>query len=121
MKAKGSQSVKLFGTGNETRDYIFILDIARALNCIVEGALFKGECYNLGYGTQYSLKDVAMRFYEYLGWHGNLLFSGETREGDPVHLHADIRKLTNIGFSPEISIDEGLNEYAKWVQSEPSE
>jgi dTDP-glucose 4,6-dehydratase/UDP-glucose 4-epimerase len=118
MKSKNDR-INLFGSGNETRDYIYVSDIVNAVDCIIMNASFDGECFNLGYGKQYALKEVSRCFFDFLHWNGELTFSGEKRLGDPDYWEADITKLKNIGFRPAVSITEGLKKYAEWVKGIP--
>lgn len=115
LKSRKGQCVELFGTGEETRDYVFISDIVSAIEVVIHAAKFKGECYNVGSGQSHSLQEIATLFFGYLNWNGELLFSGRKRAGDPDYWAADISKLKNLGFIPKVMIDEGIKKYAEWV------
>ena len=120
-KSKKESRVTLFGNGNETRDYIFVDDIVSALDCIIAKNPFECECYNVGYGKQSRLKDVVALFFDSLNWHGDVQFTGEKRIGDPDFWQADISRLSALGFSPRITIEEGIKKYVEWAKSVSSD
>ncbi|MBL0742457.1 NAD-dependent epimerase/dehydratase family protein [Chryseolinea lacunae] len=119
LKARKSNRVELFGTGEETRDYIYVSDIVSTLNTLVHHAPCDGESYNVASGKSYTLKEIASHFYTCLGWDGTLTFSGQKRAGDPDFWEADISKLKGLGFVPQVTIEEGIKKYAEWVSSVP--
>lgn len=118
-KSQGSSEIRLFGTGQESRDFIYISDVVRALALLVEApSYFDGRSLNLATGREHCVKDVAEILLGHLGWTGNLTFSGEHRKGDPVHWRADTSRFDALGFSPMVAIEEGLREYAKWLDTQ---
>ena len=106
--------VSLMGNGTETRDFIHVRDIAKALFLLSKKASFKGEVYNLGSGIQVSIKELAKEMICLMDKDAPLIFSGEVRLGDPLMWQADIRKISSIGFNISIGLKEGLSDYIKW-------
>jgi UDP-glucose 4-epimerase len=117
-KATNSTAISLFGTGNESRDFIHVKDIARVIELIIQKGAFTAEYYNVANGTEAMIREVAEEFLNQLGWKGNLSFKGETRVGDPSNWRADISKIRAFGYIPEYNIPEGLKAYVKWLQEE---
>ena len=110
--------VDLFGTGNETRDFIFVDDVIQAILAVVKNASFSGESYNLANGEQLTIKSVVECFYRHIGWKGTLNFLGSNREGDPLNWEADIDKIKSLGYRQTVGIEQGLKQYAEWLQEE---
>jgi UDP-glucose 4-epimerase len=108
--------IELFGTGEETRDFIFIEDILRAIDLVIESASFCGESINVANGVQISIKEAVFSFYELLGWKGNIKFKGENRIGDPLNWMADISELTRLGYKQKVGLKIGLSEYVRWLR-----
>jgi len=115
-KSLAQSSVTLFGTGNETRDYIYIDDILQAIQLVIEKTDFVGECLNVANGRQYSTFDVVKNFYRQLGWNGAIKFAGNNRAGDPLHWEADITKLKQLGYQQQYDINTGLSKYVQWLK-----
>ncbi len=116
-RSKMSHLIELFGTGMEARDFIYIDDILKAIDCIIESAEFNAAVYNLAGGKACYIKQVAEIFLDALRWKGDLKFTGNHRLGDPDFWQADISKISELGFSPGISLEEGIQKYVKWLSS----
>lgn len=110
-----TDTIELFGTGNETRDFIYIDDLCNAINCVISNAPFYGECINVASGTETSIATAADYFCKNLIPNKKIIFNGKVKQGDPLNWRADISNLTSLGFSPSISIEEGLLNYSKWI------
>lgn len=115
-KTSNSTEITLFGTGNETRDYIYIDDLMKSIALIIENEAFEGSVYNVSSGIQTTIKEATMILLKNLDWKGELNFNRENRIGDPIHWHADITKLKKLGFSPSFTMNQGLKEVAEWMK-----
>lgn len=114
-KTKQSSAIVLFGTGDETRDYIFINDIVKAIDCVVEHDEFSGSVYNIGHGEAQSLRKISKLFLNAIGWSGSLNFTGLRRVGDPDYWEADISRISSLGFAPSTTLEEGIKKYVEWL------
>ncbi|MES2655427.1 MAG: SDR family oxidoreductase [Bacteroidota bacterium] len=117
QKSLQQAPVNLFGTGNETRDFIYIDDLMEVLNCIIQKAPFDGESYNIGSGIQVKINEAVSTFYSHLNDQIQYGFTGEHKIGDPDNWVADISKIQQIGFSPKYNINKGLELTANWLKS----
>ena len=114
-KASNSNIVDLFGTGKESRDFIYITDLLKAVNLVILKSKFNAEIINVASGKELYIKDVVSVFYSLINGEVNFNFLGQKREGDPSNWKADISKIEGYGFKSEFSIEEGLKEYVKWL------
>jgi UDP-glucose 4-epimerase len=114
-KALEHPVVELLGTGDETRDFIHALDVARGIHTIIAGGRFEGEVYNLATGQETTIRDLAERLVAALGRPRKIRFTGVRREGDPERWRADISRLRSLGFTPQVTLEAGLADYARWV------
>ena len=76
QKAVLSQSVKLQGTGSESRDFVHALDIAHALMLVATAAPMAGEVYNLATGQEVKIVDLAGLVLKAVDYQGKLDFDG---------------------------------------------
>ncbi|MBI5722730.1 MAG: NAD-dependent epimerase/dehydratase family protein [Planctomycetes bacterium] len=102
------------GTGNESRDFMHVKDVAGALERIVQ-ADFAG-LINVSSGQETTIRQLCELLSGLLGCARPVEFTGLVRTGDPVNWRADISKLLNLGYKPEISIEEGLKQYCDWFK-----
>lgn len=115
-KAKDPQ-INLFGTGEETRDFIYISDLLLAIDLVINNAPFKGESINVANGAQSKIKDIVSLFYNLMHYQGKINFLGENREGDPLNWEADISLLKKMGYTNSVNLKDGLTKYIKWIES----
>jgi UDP-glucose 4-epimerase len=118
QKGKTATDVELFGTGQESRDFIYVDDLVRALEIISANAAFRGESINLASGQSVDVATAASTLYSCLGWQRNLRFSGNARQGDPLRWYADIQSLKTMGFTPRFTIAQGLSKVASWLNEQ---
>jgi dTDP-glucose 4,6-dehydratase/UDP-glucose 4-epimerase len=117
QKTRKGKVIELLGTGEESRDYIFVEDLVRASETIAINAKLQGEVINVATGIETTIKNAAKSFIKTLGWDGRISFSGIKRMGDPENWCADISKLEMMGFKPKCSLESGMEVYCKWLQS----
>lgn len=120
-KSKMHNTVNLFGTGNESRDFIYILDLVKAVDCIINRASFNGETINVATGTETTIHKAANIFANTLTPQTKIVFSGEVKEGDPINWKADITQLLSFGFIPKYRIEQGLLEYYNWLMTQETD
>jgi len=115
QKFKTGDVVELYGTGNETRDFIHVEDIQEAIHLVMNNASFTGEEINLANGEELTINFVASVFKKHLHSKKEIFFNNTVKEGDPLNWRADISKLKNIGYQQKISIEKGIESYINWV------
>ena len=108
--------VTLFGTGAETRDFVHADDVARGIRAIVESAPMRGEAYNLASGVQTPIRDLAAEVVANIAPGTPIEFSGVVRPGDPLHWEADISAIRALGFTPQVTLAEGVAGYCDWYR-----
>jgi len=90
----------------QTRDFIFVHDVARA-NLAALQSDFNGAC-NVGTGSSVTLLQLIEVLEELCGWQVDKKFD-VPREGDIVHSAAVVERLNNtLGFKADITLHEGL-------------
>lgn len=118
QKCLHTKDVELFGTGEETRDFIYILDLMNVIECIIYKGLFNGEAVNVGSGVETSISEAALLFCRLVDENIRLTFNKITKPGDPLNWKADISVLKDWGFEPKYSIEEGLENTVRWLSSQ---
>lgn len=115
-KANKGSNITLFGTGNESRDFIYIHDLLNVIKVVALEAKFKGEALNVANGEEIFIEDSVKLFLKFLGWEGECTFSGEERKGDPANWCADIKKIEQMGYKRKVRFDEGVKQYVEWLK-----
>ena len=113
-----SGNVRLFGTGNETRDFIYVADIIKCVEMIINQETFISSVYNIANGYPVRIRDIAQTLLNSLNYKGEILYTGEGRVGDPIYWQADISYIKALGYEPSFSIQDGVTRFIKWLQEE---
>ncbi len=107
--------ITIFGDGEQTRDFVYVSDVARA-NYIAAISDCKTNVYNLGSGSSITINKLASMMAEISGIDVEIKYAPE-RPADVRHCKANADKVYNeLGFSPEVSLQDGLAEYMKWFK-----
>jgi nucleoside-diphosphate-sugar epimerase len=110
------EPITVFGDGEQTRDFINVLDVARAnymagMNRGVSGA------FNLGSGSSITINKLVEMIQEVSGLRTTVTF-GPLRKGDVRHSRADISSIQNaLGWQPQAEFKSALTEYMNWAKS----
>jgi len=111
-----NEQIEIFGTGNESRDFIFITDLLNAIYLIIKHSTFEGNVMNVANGKEILIKDAVDKFTQEFQWKGKIVYSQSNRTGDPVNWQADISNLKRIGYEQKFSLQAGLKEYVQWLK-----
>ncbi len=117
QKSQVKSKISLFGTGRESRDFIYIDDLISAIEKVMFNANFDGSAINVGCGQEIYIEDAVSTFFGQLGWEGEYVFSDEVRAGDPTRWVADISTLSGLGYEPKVTLDNGLKQYIEWIKN----
>lgn len=117
-KAQKTNCIELFGTGAESRDFIFVHDIANAIECIMDNSEFKADVVNIANNKEITINEAATTFLSIIGFKGTLSFTGKERKGDPVNWCAQTDLLAKYGYKPNTDLEQGLKIYFNWIQNQ---
>jgi len=114
----------LYGTGKQTRDYMYINDAVMAFDLVFKAKTdIGGEVINFGTGKEISINDLANLIIRMYGKEGRLMpVHVAQRPGEISRLCADITKANKLlGFKPKYNIEMGLKEFIGWFKNYRSE
>ena len=105
--------------GQQLRDYVSVHDVARANVLVMEDARANYEVFNIGGGRAITVEQLARLIARKLGKNIEPSMPGEFRFGDTRHIVSDISKLNALGWSPQVTLDEIVEEYSAWAREQP--
>lgn len=115
QRLRAANKITVIGSGNESRDFIYIEDVVQAINCILENASFAGECINVANGIEVFISEAMEVFKRHSPVNFAHDFDGRVRVGDPLNWKADITQLHALGYKQRVTLDEGLMRYHLWL------
>jgi nucleoside-diphosphate-sugar epimerase len=100
------------GSGKETRAFLYIDDFVEGLLTVIAGGAHL-NIYNIGTTQETSIADLTEAIARHMG-RKIALQPGELAEGSTLRRCPDTQKLQALGFSPDISLEEGLARTVPW-------
>jgi dTDP-L-rhamnose 4-epimerase len=108
----------LYEDGEQTRDFSFVEDIARANLLVAETDVVDGLPVNVGSNHGISIRDVAEQISEALGIRIASEAKGEFRPGEMRHLTSDTTRIAALGYKPEVDLASGITRYLDWIRAQ---
>lgn len=118
-KLSGADSMEIWGTGTPRREFLHADDLADA--CIFLMKTYSDfEHVNVGSGEDLPIKELARLIMEVVGFEGTLTHDTSKPDGTPRKLMS-AERLRAMGWSPSISLRDGLAHAYKYFQTENPE
>lgn len=117
------QPLTIFGDGRQTRDYVFVKDVARANVLAASVPLSLGEdidgpAFNIATSIQRNVLEVAASVGQVMGRKPEIEFAA-ARPGELLRSALDVSKARKVlGWKPEHGFDDGLRELVDWFKKE---
>ena len=108
----------LYEDGEQTRDFSFVEDIARANLLAATTDQLDGLPVNVGSGKGVSVCEVAEQISDALGIHIAPQLDGEFRPGEMRHLTSGTERIQAAGYKPQVDLAEGIGRYLDWIRAQ---
>lgn len=116
-KVLNDQNPVIFGTGEQTRDYVYIKDTVAAYDTIWKYPKPLDGPVNFGTGKEVKIIDIANMIIKIYGKEGKLKpVHVERRAGEVDQLIADATKAHGLGWDAKVNFEEGLRDYLEWYK-----
>lgn len=112
-KATSGDDLKINGDGNQTRDFVYVKDVAAANITALENNL--SGIFNVSSGKEISVNELAEKILRTSGKNGKILYSNEI-EGELKRSCLNSDKLRKAGWEPRYDIDRGMKETAEYFK-----
>ncbi|WP_314422649.1 NAD-dependent epimerase/dehydratase family protein [uncultured Microbacterium sp.] len=119
---QAGRQINVFEDGEESRDFVFIDDVVAATVAAIDSETASGHAINVGSGEPTTVLRVLELLGAAYGIEPDYFVSGDYRLGDIRHNYADLTKARELlGFTPRLSVDEGIRRFAEWAQGETTD
>jgi len=108
----------LYEDGEQTRDFSFVEDIARANLLVAETDKLDGLPVNVGSGRGAPIREVAKIVSDTLKINMTPETRGEFRPGEMRHLISDTTRVRSVGYQPSVGLAEGIQRYIDWIRTQ---
>ena len=113
-KKSNSSEVILWGSGSPLREFLHVDDLAKAILICME-KYDDLQQINIGSGMEVSIKDLADKIGAIVGYSGRIVWDANKPDGTPRKV-LDITKVSNLGWKPSITLDQGIASTVEWYQ-----
>jgi len=112
LKALSGEGCVIYGTGDQTRDFVYVKDVAQANLTAVDG---EPGTYNIGTGIETSINKL---FSEFKRLEGSLKVSHDAaRAGEVFRSVLDANRARSaLGWQPQVSLSHGIRETYTWFK-----
>src|SRR5947207_5767317 len=108
----------LYEDGEQTRDFSFVEDIARANLLAAESDQLDGHPVNVGSGAGVSIRKIAEQISDALDIYIAPEVNGEFRPGGMRHLTSDTGRIRAAGYAPQVDLATGIRRYLDWIRQQ---
>ncbi|MEM7665441.1 MAG: GDP-L-fucose synthase [Pseudomonadota bacterium] len=115
-KLAGAESMELWGTGSAKREFLHVDDLADACVFLLKEYSDHGHV-NVGCGEDISILDLVKLVNRIVGFEGEIVHDLSKPDGTPRKL-LDTTKLTRLGWTPSIGLEEGIAATYDWFRAE---
>jgi len=112
-KIKGEDEVVVWGTGKATREFLYVSDCAEGIILATE-KYDKSDPVNIGAGFEISIKNLAEKIKETVGFEGKIVWDSTKPDGQPRRCLDTSRALKEFSFKAKVDFDEGLVNTINW-------
>jgi UDP-glucose 4-epimerase len=115
------EPIKIFGDGEQSRDFIHISDVVAAWIKAFQAKAAKNQVFNLGTGNRISINKLVRTDIEAFGENPRTypIQYFTVRPGDQRHMQADIRKTRKLlKWAPKMAFEKGMGDVIAWALEE---
>ena len=110
------QNVTLWGTGEPTREFLYVEDAAKAIILAAEN-YDKSKPVNIGSGHEVKIKDLASLIAEFTGFSGEIKWDTSQPDGQPRRKLNTDKAKKYFGFIAETCLKDGLKKTIEWYKN----
>src|SRR5438105_5705838 len=108
----------LYEDGEQTRDFSFVEDIARANLLAAETDKLDGLPVNVGSGCGVTIREIAKEVSNALKIDIEPEVNSEFRPGEMRHLTSDTTRMGSAGYESHVDLTEGIQRYIDWIRTQ---
>ena len=109
----GKSSIKLWGTGNASREFLYVEDCADAI-CKSLEINTSPQPINVGTGAEIKIRDLATTLCKIMGYTGDIIYNPSFPDGQPRRCLDTTKANELLGFTASKTLYDGLRDTVSW-------
>lgn len=119
-RARQGLPIPVYEDGRESRDFVHVSDVVRAVEQALEAELPPNAILNVGSGVATSVQSLAQQLLQAAALQVPVEVTRQYRVGDIRHCHADLEAIRSLlGWTPTTSLEHGLQRFCAWARNQP--
>jgi len=111
-KHSGAESVTLWGSGTQRREFLYVDDLAKAVLFLLQG-YDEATAINVGTGVDIEISELANLIAEVTNFQGSINWDTSKPDGTPRKL-LDVSRINQLGWNSEILLTDGIRSTYEW-------
>jgi len=118
-KENGAENVEVWGSGKPLREFLYVDDLAQAITYCLENIdaqdIYNKDISHINCGSEdeVSILELTHLIQKVVGYQGDIVFDSSKPDGT-YRKKMDNTQLSNIGFTPKTSLEQGLQKTYSW-------
>jgi len=108
----------IYEDGLQTRDFTYVGDIVSANIFCMENDSTNWQAFNAGRGERITVKRLVEALLKLYGKDIEIEMNGQFRPGDARHMVPDPSALESLGWKAETTLEDGLEKYVEWIETQ---
>lgn len=118
VEAKDGGKIVVWGNGEEERDFLYISDLVRFIECVIDSEILPCVVFNVGLGEFVSIRQLVEKVIAASGKNLTIEFD-TTKPTIRSRLAMDIFKArARLGWNPQVNLEEGIRKTLEWYKSQ---
>jgi GDP-L-fucose synthase len=105
-KIAGDHELVVWGSGKPMREFLYVDDMGDACVFVMEKGISEGF-YNVGVGTDVTIRELAETVMEVVGFNGKIVFDASRPDGTPRKL-LDVSRMHVLGWQAKTALRQGI-------------
>ncbi len=114
-KERNDKEIVMWGTGAPRREFLAVDDMAQACVYFMNSEVVHNELYNVGMGTDVTIKELLELICEVVGYKGIITHDLTKPDGTPRKL-LDVSKAHAVGWQHTVELRDGITSLLAWYQ-----
>jgi len=114
-RLRDKKSVEIWGTGNAIREFLYVDDCADAVIFLLKKYNEVGHI-NIGSGEEITIKDLAYKISQAVGFKGDIIFDKTKPDGAPKKI-LDGSRLRELGWIKNVTLEDGIRRTYEWFKN----
>lgn len=118
---KNNKEIELFSDGSPRKSSLYVLDGIEAMFMVIKKSKEQFNVYNIGHTQTLTVNEIVDTILNNSGYKNvkkKWLGKGSNWKGDNEFVHLSINKLSKLGWSPKLSIKEGIKKTVNYLLKE---